>query len=101
MVQYFLYKKQYQIALAVLFYLTILGLSQSMAAQETIVPPYSEDYQVVTNDGAWCWFSDPRAIYVGDKIFGGFVDKQGSIWAFRYFFSRHMVEQRTRRCTIE
>lgn len=84
MVQYFLYKKQYQIALAVLFYLTILGLSQSMAAQETIVPPYSEDYQVVTNDGAWCWFSDPRAIYVGDNIFGGFVDKQGSIWAFSY-----------------
>ena len=39
---------------------------------------------MVTHDGAWCWFSDPRAIYVDDKIFGGFVDKEGSIWAFSY-----------------
>lgn len=48
------------------------------------VPPYAEDYAFITNDGAWCWFSDPRAIYVNDKMFGGFVDKEGSIWAFCY-----------------
>ena len=48
------------------------------------VYPYAEDYQVITRDGAWCWFSDPRAIYVDDKMFGGFVDKEGSIWAFCY-----------------
>lgn len=47
-------------------------------------PPYAEDYAFITNDGAWCWFSDPRAIYVDNKMFGGFVDKEGSIWAFSY-----------------
>lgn len=47
-------------------------------------PPYAEDYAFITNDGAWCWFSDPRAIYVDNKIIGGFVDKTGSIWAFSY-----------------
>lgn len=47
-------------------------------------PNYAEDYSFVTNDGAWCWFSDPRAIYVDNIIFGGFVDKQGSIWAFSF-----------------
>lgn len=47
-------------------------------------PPYAEDYAFITNDGAWCWFSDPRAIYVDNKMFGGFVDKEGSIWAFCY-----------------
>lgn len=47
-------------------------------------PSYSEDYAFITNDGAWCWFSDPRAVYVDDKMFGGFVDKEGSIWAFSY-----------------
>lgn len=47
-------------------------------------PPYAEDYAFITNDGAWCWFSDPRAIYVDNKIIGGFVDKAGSIWAFSY-----------------
>lgn len=48
------------------------------------IPPYAEDYAFITNDGAWCWFSDPRAIYVDNKMFGGFVDKEGSIWAFSY-----------------
>lgn len=47
-------------------------------------PAYSEDYSFVTHDGAWCWFSDPRAIYVDNKIVGGFVDKGGNIWAFSY-----------------
>lgn len=45
---------------------------------------YAEEYDKVTRNGAWCWFSDPRAIYVGDMIYGGFVDNEGSIWAFRY-----------------
>lgn len=48
------------------------------------IPLYAEDYAFITNDGAWCWFSDPRAIYVDNKMFGGFVDKEGSIWAFSY-----------------
>lgn len=45
---------------------------------------YAEDYQFITHDGAWCWFSDPRAIYVNDIIIGGYVDDEGSIWAFSY-----------------
>lgn len=45
---------------------------------------YSENYETITDDGAWCWFSDPRAIYVGNQVIGGYVDKEGSIWAFSY-----------------
>lgn len=40
--------------------------------------------QMLTNDGAWCWFSDPRAIYAGpDKshIITGWVDTKGSIFS--------------------
>ncbi|MCG6189062.1 BNR-4 repeat-containing protein [Maribellus maritimus] len=34
----------------------------------------------LTDDGAWCWFSDPRAIYYSeDKIVTGWVKKDGSI----------------------
>lgn len=84
MIRYLFYKIKIQINLAILFLSIMLGLSQPVAAQETTVPPYAEDYQIVTNDGAWCWFSDPRAIYVDNRMFGGFVDKQGSIWAFSY-----------------
>lgn len=48
------------------------------------VPKYAEDYSIVSHDGAWCWFSDPRAIYIDNIIYGGVVDKEGSIWAFSY-----------------
>ena len=71
-------------AFAGLSCMALLGLPQSAVAQDMTVYPYAEDYQVITRDGAWCWFSDPRAIYVDDKMFGGFVDTEGSIWAFCY-----------------
>jgi len=35
----------------------------------------------LTRDGAWCWFSDPRAIYDGDRVITGWVKTNGSIEA--------------------
>lgn len=72
---------------------SMMGIPQIVVSQEKEVPSYSEDYEVLTKDGAWCWFSDPRAIYIGDKMFGGFVDKEGSIWAFSYNPQTHEKEQ--------
>lgn len=80
----FFFDKNVRMAFAGLSCMALLGLPQSAVAQDMTVYPYAEDYQVTTRDGAWCWFSDPRAIYVDDKMFGGFVDKEGSIWAFCY-----------------
>lgn len=40
-----------------------------------------EVYPSITDDGAWCWFSDPRAIYANGKIVTGWVTKDGSIEA--------------------
>ena len=53
-----------------------------LRAQTPGNPPYAEDYEFVSQNGAWWWFSDPRAVYVGDQMIGGFVDDEGSIWAF-------------------
>lgn len=68
--------------------LWVMGLLLSMTltglCQKTGETRYAEDYQKITQDGAWCWFSDPRAIYTGNKMIGGFVDKEGSIRAFSY-----------------
>lgn len=80
----FFFDKNVRMAFAGLSCMALLGLPQSAVAQDMTVYPYAEDYQVITRVGAWCWFSDPRAIYVDDKMFGGFVDKEGSIWAFCY-----------------
>ncbi len=42
----------------------------------------SQSRNVLTDDGAWCWFSDPRAIYSGDnRIVTGWVTRDGSVEA--------------------
>lgn len=41
-----------------------------------------QDAQVLSPDGAWCWFSDPRAIYTKQKmVITGWVTKKGDIEA--------------------
>src|SRR5699024_1817165 len=44
---------------------------------------FSQSPEVLSEDGAWCWFSDPRAIYAGKdddrKIVTGWVTKKGDI----------------------
>ena len=43
---------------------------------------FAQTPQILTNDGAWCWFSDPRAIYTNKKngqIITGWVTKSGDI----------------------
>jgi len=37
--------------------------------------------QTLTDDGAWCWFSDPRAIYSGNQVITGWVKRDGSVEA--------------------
>ncbi len=41
-----------------------------------------EDHLSITDDGAWCWFSDPRAVYYQghhSRTYSGWVDTKGSI----------------------
>ncbi len=35
--------------------------------------------KVFAADGAWCWFSDPRAVYLEGKIFAGWMKADGSV----------------------
>lgn len=54
--------------------------SPQQELRETI--PAGEAYKSFTEDGAWCWFSDPRAIYYegGHKrTYSGWVDSLGNI----------------------
>ena len=42
----------------------------------------SEDYRTITEDGSWCWFTDPRAIYLEGttpQIIWGYVTSQGKV----------------------
>ena len=54
----------------------LFSVSASALAQR------GEDYQTLTDDGAWCWFSDPRSVYYQGKherTYTGFVTSAGDI----------------------
>lgn len=38
----------------------------------------------LTDDGSWCWFSDPRAIMVEDYVIAGWVKSNGTIEAVKF-----------------
>lgn len=52
------------------------------AASTTAVAQRAESYQSLTEDGAWCWFSDPRSVYHSgnhQRTYTGFVTAAGDI----------------------
>jgi hypothetical protein len=66
--------------LPVLSLVFLLACSSSTQKNPETSQPHSPTIHTLCNDGAWCWFSDPRAIYTdADKIVTGWVKKDGSI----------------------
>lgn len=61
--------------------LLIIAMQLSTSAQEAIP---AEDFKSVSQDGAWCWFSDPRAVALDQQIFAGWVTSDGSIMVGSY-----------------
>ncbi len=64
-----------------LFYSSIIFMFVIMGCQKNQPLPASE-YNSLTNDGVWCWFSDPRAIYhkgAKECTYAGWVSEQGDI----------------------
>jgi hypothetical protein len=59
--------------------------------------PAGESYRSFTEDGAWCWFSDPRAVYYQNKYkrtYAGWVDSLGSIVIGFYDHDLKKIETR-------
>jgi hypothetical protein len=50
------------------------------------------DSVVVTDDGAWCWFSDPRALRLGNDISAGWMTADGSVQVGRLDVSTGATE---------
>ena len=54
-----------------------------------------EDYIPISRDGAWCWFSDPRAVYYEgehERMYAGWVDKSGSIVVGSYDYATGEIQ---------
>ena len=46
----------------------------------------------LTKDGTWCWFSDPRAIVVGEDVITGWVKTNGTIEAAKFDLNSATVQ---------
>lgn len=54
-----------------------------------------EAYQSFTPDGAWCWFSDPRAVYYeGEykRTYAGWIDSYGNVVIGAYDHETRQIE---------
>lgn len=67
-------KKSVFLMIIVLLF-TIKGISQNNAARF---------FKTFSNNGAWCWISDPRSVFINGKIYSGWVTSDGSIMAASY-----------------
>ncbi len=64
------------IALFGLFMILIMGFPSE--AQKLSSP----NYELVARDAAWCWFSDPRAVYhkgLNERIYYGYINSKGDV----------------------
>lgn len=83
-----------------LYYLFILLLIQSCGDMDSRVTQglQGESYPSFTEDGAWCWFSDPRAVYYEGKYrrtYSGWIDSEGNVMIGFYDHETNIIETDT------
>ena len=72
-----------------IIYLSLMFFSTSLFSQPFVKHSYdltkaknSGSYQSFAVDGAWCWFSDPRAMYfegLHKRTYAGWIDSKGNV----------------------
>ena len=63
----------------ILVFLMLIGCSNKSAEYND---SQGEDFQSFTEDGAWYWFSDPRAVYfegTHNRTYAGWMDSKGNV----------------------
>ena len=66
--------------------------------------PKGESYLSFTDNGAWCWFSDPRAIYFKgqhSRTYAGWVDSYGNIMVGFYDHDLKRIETKVLHKNLE
>lgn len=82
--------KNYFTTIVWLCILSVTGYSQVPAKVKYVqhkMAPTAQAYNTMTFDGAWCWFSDPRAVYHEGKFkrtYVGWIDGSGDIFIGYY-----------------
>lgn len=64
--------------------ISLIGFCFHINAQEEVYNTKANKYKTFSEDGAWCWFSDPRAVHLNGKVYSGWVASDGSIMVGSY-----------------
>ena len=78
------------------------GSCRSQSKNESV--PKGESWLSFTGDGAWCWFSDPRAIYFKgrhNRTYAGWVDSSGNIIVGFYDHDLRRIETKVLHGNLE
>ena len=70
------------------------GLAGTAAAQNSLSPAEATVYEgdKLADEGAWCWFADPRALHYENasgtinSSYVGYIDVHGAVKAVQYDF---------------
>ena len=70
------------------------GLAGTAAAQNLLSPAEATVYEgdTLADEGAWCWFADPRALHYENasgtinSSYVGYIDVHGAVKAVQYDF---------------
>ena len=78
-----------------IYIIILLAFSAGMQSSRPEPVRSGESYLSFTHDGAWCWFSDPRAIYFKGKYrrtYAGWIDHAGNITVGYYDHDRKTIK---------
>lgn len=87
-----------------LYFCFISTVTASIGQSKNKPLPKGEDYKSFTDNGAWCWFSDPRAIYFKGKhsrTYAGWVDSAGNILVGFYDHDLKRIETKVLHKNLE
>lgn len=90
---------QVNIPIILITLLSIPALSQKMvrSTMEKGTGINAENYPSFTFDGAWCWFSDPRAVYYEgerQRTYAGWIDSYGDVHIAAYDHQSGQIESK-------
>ncbi|NND34884.1 MAG: hypothetical protein HKN76_20020 [Saprospiraceae bacterium] len=95
--------KLYSLLLLTSWVITSCGITvEESEPKQPLVP--AESYESLSSDGAWCWFSDPRAVYYKgnrEQLYFGHVNSLGDVMIGSRDMVSHKVQSFVLHDTLE
>ena len=94
-----LFPRKILLLLTLIFHLVTGGLSANSISKQSHSPTNVSEGNLVTEEGAWCWFADPRAVHHKNNdgsinnSYIGYIDVHGNIKATQHNFNTGVTNE--------